>query len=101
MSTGALKKVKGSPFPAGDAAGGMTVDPAGPFVYAVNHVSDNVSAYTIDAISGKLKKVRGHRRCGHRSLGHVAVDSEGNFAYVTNNGPKTSPLMLSTRPAVR
>lgn len=84
---GRLKNVKGSPFRAGDDSGGVTVDPAGPFVYAINHVSNNVSAYTIDAISGKLKKVKGSPfAAGTDPYGHVAVDPEGKFAYAANNG---------------
>ena len=37
----------------------MAVDPTGKFAYVANYGSNNVSAYTIDATSGALKKVKG------------------------------------------
>ena len=58
-TSGALKKVKGSPFAAGTKPVIMAVDPSGKFAYVPNVGSNNISAYTIDATSGALTPVTG------------------------------------------
>ena len=60
-TTGALKKVKGSPFAAGTTPYGVAVDPSGKFAYVANLGSNNVSAHTIDANSGALTPVTAPR----------------------------------------
>jgi 6-phosphogluconolactonase len=84
-TSGALKKVKRSPFGAGTAPSGVAVDPAGKFAYVANYSSNNVYAYSINATSGALKKVKGSPfKAGHYPYG-VAVDPSGKFVYVTNS----------------
>ena len=56
------------------------------FAYAANYDSANVSAYSINATSGKLTPVAGSPfRAGTGPEG-VAVDPTGKFAYVANYG---------------
>ena len=63
-STGALTGVAGSPFGTGAGAGNKStysvdVDPSGAFLYATNGVQGNVSAFTINSVSGALAPVGG------------------------------------------
>ena len=64
QSTGALTGVAGSPFDTGAGAGNksttsVNVDPSGAFLYATNGTQENVSAFTINAVSGALTPVAG------------------------------------------
>ena len=54
--------------------------------YVADTRSDNVSAYTIDAISGVLKKVKGSPFAAGATPVYVTVDPTGKFAYVPNVG---------------
>lgn len=54
----------------------------GRFVYAANNISNNVSAYTINSITGLLTAI-GTIAAG-TSPRSVAVDPAGKFAYVAN-----------------
>ena len=54
------------------------------YVYVVNLDSDNVSTYTIDAITGALTQVKGSPFRAGTSPFNVAVDPKGKFAYVTH-----------------
>jgi DNA-binding beta-propeller fold protein YncE len=56
------------------------------FVYAANYDSANVSAYTINATSGKLTPVAGSPFGAGTEPEGVAVDPTGKFAYVANYG---------------
>ena len=63
-STGALTGVAGSPFDTGAGAGAKStysvkVDPSGAFLYATNGVQGNVSAFTINSVTGALVPVGG------------------------------------------
>ena len=86
-STGALTKVKGSPFSAGPQPWGIAVDPTGKFAYVTNvtmcspSATGSVSAYAINASSGALTQVKGspfNRGAstvgnGDRSVGQVRL----------------------------
>jgi DNA-binding beta-propeller fold protein YncE len=82
-STGALSKVAGSPFAAGDFPYSVTVDPSGRFAYMVNYVG-NVSAYTINSSTGALRAVAGSPFAAGNNSVSVTVDPSGRFAYVAN-----------------
>ena len=82
-ATGALTTVVGSPFPAGTSPFGVTVDPKGRFVYLANRLSDDVSAYAIDA-RGALAAVAGSPFPAGSRPHSVTVDPSGRFAYVGN-----------------
>jgi 6-phosphogluconolactonase (cycloisomerase 2 family) len=63
-STGALTVIAGSPFDTGAGAGNKStysvdVDPSGAFLYATNGVQGNVSAFTINSVSGALAPIGG------------------------------------------
>lgn len=85
--SGALKEVATSPFVTGGTCpgpAGLTIDPRGEFLYVPNICSNNVSAFTINADSGALKKVaRSPFAAGTQPIS-VAVDPTGEFAYVVN-----------------
>jgi hypothetical protein len=53
-TTGALAAIPGSPFPSAGGSNSEAVDPAGKFTYVANTFSNDVSAYTIDAVGGAL-----------------------------------------------
>jgi 6-phosphogluconolactonase len=93
--SGALTAIPGSPFPAGgeNATGigtqgpvGVTVDPMGKFVYVSNGGFGNISAYTINVLSGALTAIPGSPfAIGiFTELGPLAVDPTSKFLYVTN-----------------
>jgi 6-phosphogluconolactonase (cycloisomerase 2 family) len=87
-TTGALTPVVGSPFTAGTTPFSVTVDPSGRFAYVANlgsgNVTGDVSAYTIDSITGALSPVAGSPFLAGTFPDSVTVDSSGRFAYVVN-----------------
>ena len=52
-ATGALMPLAGSPFASGMEPIAVTVSPNGRFAYAANYVSHNLSAFNIDAGTGR------------------------------------------------
>ena len=79
--TGALTRIKGSPFEAGYGPDSLAIDRAGKFVYVTNYSGD-VSGYAINANTGFLTQVPGSPfRAGNYASG-VAIDPDGKFAYV-------------------
>jgi len=90
--TGALTVVAGSPFSVGMGPVPMNpvsvcVDPSGKFVYTANHNSDNVSAFTIDAVTGALTAIAGSPfAAGGMNPHSIKVDPSGKFAYMANAG---------------
>src|SRR5580698_9104200 len=56
------------------------------FAYVANYDSANVSAYTINAKTGKLTPVAGSPFGAGTEPEGVAVDPTGKFAYVANYG---------------
>jgi uncharacterized protein (TIGR03437 family) len=93
--SGALTAIPGSPFPAGgvNATGigtqgpvGVAVDPMGKFVYVSNGGFGNISAYTVNTVSGALTAIPGSPFAigSFTELGPLAVDPTGKFLYVTN-----------------
>lgn len=89
-STGALRAVAGSPFPAGSAPLSVTVDSSGRFAYVVNYCNSScaagtVSAYTINGSTGALTAVAGSPFATGNGPRSLSVDPSGQFAYVTNS----------------
>ena len=96
-TSGALKKVKGSPFLAGTGSYSVAVESSGKFAYAANLGSDNVSAYAIDANSGALTPVNGSPFKAALEPISIAIDPTGKFAYVANYGSNNvSAYTIST-----
>jgi 6-phosphogluconolactonase (cycloisomerase 2 family) len=88
--TGALTQIpcggagcSGSNFQAGDEPRSVTVDPSGRFAYVANGISDDVSAYTINAATGALASIGPAVPTGIGARS-VSVDASGKFAYVAN-----------------
>jgi 6-phosphogluconolactonase len=80
-STGLLTEVPGSPVSAGNEPDFVTVDPLNRFVYAVNFVSNSISAFKIED-GGTLTPV-GTTNTGAGPQGMV-VDPTGKHAYTVN-----------------
>ena len=93
--------MKGSPFKAEGGPYGIAIEPMGTFAYAANFNSNNVSAYTIDAISGALKKVKGSPFAAGIEASSVTIEPTGRFAYVANFGANNVSAYPSTPPAAR
>jgi 6-phosphogluconolactonase len=58
-TAGALNEVSGSPYAVGTGPTGVLLDPTGSYVYVANKGSNNISAFTLTAASGKLTAVAG------------------------------------------
>src|SRR6266571_4996489 len=62
----------------------VTVDPSGKFAYVANDESNNVSAFTINAVTGTLTAVAGSPFAAGTVPFAVTVDPSGKFPYVAN-----------------
>jgi 6-phosphogluconolactonase len=85
---GSLTPISGSPFPAGSGPHGVTVDPTDRFVYVANHLSNNISAYTITwmgSVQGALTQISGSPFAAGAGPHGVRVDPTGQFVYVANH----------------
>lgn len=84
-SGGALKKVAGSPFKAGNAAGAVAVDPTGKFAYVVNQnypkQHGHVYVYSINARTGALK-FASYKKAG--TSPYAITIYRSGFVYVPN-----------------
>jgi 6-phosphogluconolactonase (cycloisomerase 2 family) len=89
--TGALMTIPGSPFAAGVSPRAVAVDPTGRFAYVANQTANfsnppqfQLSAYTINAITGALTPIAGSAVPGFRTF-HVSVEPTGHFAYASTD----------------
>ena len=99
--TGALTPISGSPFllgtPTEENYGPqqLTVSPSGRFLYVSNHLTGDISAFTIDAGTGALKLVSGAPFSDQPTPSAsiqpfaLAVSPSEKFLYVTNHGTST------------
>jgi 6-phosphogluconolactonase (cycloisomerase 2 family) len=79
---GGLTPLSPASFPAGTRPNSVAVDPLGRFVYAANRVSANVSAWTLDALSGALfQTTPATFTTSTSSAISVVVDPSGRFVY--------------------
>src|SRR5579862_2643059 len=85
-SSGALATVSGSPFTvtSGQGAQGMSVDPAGKFLFVTQHNTNQVAAFAIGS-SGQLATVAGSPFTAGSFPEESIVDPSGKFLYVSNN----------------
>lgn len=83
---GALTEVTGSPFLTGanSSPSSVTVDPSGKFVYVANSAKNNLSAFSIDPISGALTPVSGSPFATGSAPVSVTIDPSGRFLYVAD-----------------
>ncbi len=80
--TGALTRIKGSPFEAGYGPDSLAIDPASKFVYVTNYGSGDVSGYAINANTGFLTQVAGSAFEAGLYASGVAIGPNGKFTYV-------------------
>lgn len=79
--------VAGSPFAGKSGIQGMSIDPAGKFLYVVERQDPGVLAYSIDATTGALTPVPGSPfMIANSFLTGIAIDPAGKNAYVSNGG---------------
>jgi 6-phosphogluconolactonase len=85
-STGALTAVSGSPFTvaSGQGAQGMSVDPAGKFLFVTQHNTNQVAAFAIGS-SGQLAPVPGSFFPTGSFPEQSVVDPTGKYLYVSNS----------------
>ena len=74
----------GSPFGAYTNLIGAAVAPTGKFLYVTDGTSGEVSAHTINATDGTLKRVKGSPFGTGYLPYYMAVAPTGKFAYVAN-----------------
>jgi 6-phosphogluconolactonase len=72
---------------AGTNPASITVDPLGKFAYVTNRNSNNISVYTINAITGAL--TAGTAVAAGTKPVAIAVGPSGKFAYAANEGDST------------
>jgi 6-phosphogluconolactonase len=58
-TNGTLNEISGSPYATGTGPNGVTLDTSGSYVYVANKGSNNISAFTLTAASGKLAAISG------------------------------------------
>jgi 6-phosphogluconolactonase len=88
---GSLKEVSGSPYAVGTGPTGVLLDTTGSYVYVANKGSNNISAFTLTAASGKLTAVAGSPFASGGQLPIAMVnDNSKKFVAVINNGQNGS-----------
>jgi 6-phosphogluconolactonase len=84
---GALSELSGSPYTVGTGPTAVLVDPTGSYVYVANKGSNNISAFTLVAASGKLTAVSGSPFSSGGTVPIAMVnDNSKQFVAVINNG---------------
>jgi 6-phosphogluconolactonase len=88
---GSLKEVSGSPYAVGTGPTSVLLDPTGSYVYVANKGSNNISAFTLTAASGKLTAVAGQPFAsgGQLPIGMVN-DNSKKYVAVINSGSNGS-----------
>jgi 6-phosphogluconolactonase (cycloisomerase 2 family) len=86
-TNGTLSEVSGSPYATGTGPTGVMLDPTGSYVYVANKGSNNISAFTLTAASGKLAVVAGSPFSSGGQLPIALVnDNQKKYVAVINNG---------------
>jgi 6-phosphogluconolactonase (cycloisomerase 2 family) len=90
-SGGSLSEVSGSPYAVGTGPTAVDLDVTGSYVYVANKGSNNISAFTLTAASGKLTAVAGSpfSSGGQLPIG-IVNDNSKNFVAVINSGTNGS-----------
>jgi DNA-binding beta-propeller fold protein YncE len=90
-TAGALNEVSGSPYAVGTGPTGVLLDPTGSYVYVANKGSNNISAFTLTAASGKLTAVAGSPFSSGGLLPIFMVnDNTKQYVAVINSGSNTA-----------
>jgi 6-phosphogluconolactonase len=86
-TAGSLKEVSGSPYAAGTGPNGVLIDKTGSYVYVANKGSNNISAFTLTAASGKLTAVSGSPFASGGQLPlRMVEDNSKKYVAVINGG---------------
>jgi 6-phosphogluconolactonase len=90
-SGGSLSEVSGSPYAVGTGPTAVELDVTGSYVYVANKGSNNISAFTLTAASGKLTAITGSpfSSGGQLPIG-IVNDNSKNFVAVINSGTNGS-----------
>ncbi len=90
-SGGSLSEVSGSPYAVGTGPRAVSLDATGSYVYVANFGSNNISAFTLTAASGKLTAVAGSpfSSGGQMPIG-IVNDNSKQFVAVINSGSNGS-----------
>jgi 6-phosphogluconolactonase len=90
-SGGSLSEVSGSPYAVGTGPTAVSLDATGSYVYVTNKGSNNISAFTFTAASGKLTAVAGSpfSSGGQLPIG-IVNDNSKQFVAVINSGQNGS-----------
>src|ERR1700691_2957124 len=84
---GALNEVSGSPYAAGTGPTGVALDTTGSYVYVANKGSNNISAFTLTAASGKLAVIAGSPfSSGGQQPSALVNENQKKYVAVINNG---------------
>jgi 6-phosphogluconolactonase (cycloisomerase 2 family) len=83
-SFGSLQPV-GSGVPTGAEPRAITVEPSGRYLYIANTGSNNVSQYSINALTGELTELAPAVAAGTTPVS-IAADYNGKFVYVLSQG---------------
>jgi 6-phosphogluconolactonase (cycloisomerase 2 family) len=88
---GALNEVTGSPYTVGTGPTGVALDTTGSYVYVANKGSNNISAFTLTAASGKLTAIAGSPFGSGGQLPIALVnDNTKTYLAVINSGSNGS-----------
>lgn len=88
---GSLKEVSGSPYAVGTGPTGVILDTTGSYVYVANKGSNNISAFTLTAASGKLTAIAGSPFASGGLLPIAMVnDNTKKYIAVINSGANGS-----------
>jgi 6-phosphogluconolactonase len=90
-SGGSLKEVSGSPYTVGTGPTGVILDTTGSYVYVANKGSNNISAFTLTAASGKLTAISGSPFASGGQIPIALVnDNTKKYIAVINHGSNGS-----------
>lgn len=90
-TNGALNEVSGSPYAVGTGPTGVVLDSTGSYVYVANKGSNNISAFTLTAASGKLTAISGSPFSSGGQLPIALVnDNSKKYLAVINSGSNGS-----------
>ncbi len=89
-TTGALSRMSGAPFGSMSAVTGMTIDPSGKFLLAVEDGYMYMHTFSVDSSSGALQEVEGspYYRPAFDPF-HIMMEPSGKFAFAANTSRGT------------
>jgi len=90
-TNGTLNEISGSPYAVGTGPTGVSLDVTGSYVYVANKGSNNISAFTLTAASGKLTAIAGSPFSSGGLLPIALInDNSKKYVAVINSGSNGS-----------